>query len=243
MLVVSRNKGEAVTLFNTADGFIVRVKAIDMEKRTREKEGSVSLAITAGEGQRIRVDGKVIRTLATIDTVVVKVKPKQTVYIEDLFAQNDIQVYVNRTGDWQSSIGFEAPNHYEIYRDEIIPEKYYKTPYATPKRETKRVIPSIAENPEAARLARQLSDIATIFDMFSKWERGFCDAPEKRKLFFSMHKAWVEENRDRLRSAAVIWDVAELFERILDEWKKSHGRAEVTPEDKETFFNEWQGNK
>lgn len=133
MLVVSRNKGEAVTLFNTVDGFIVRAKAIDMEKRTREKEGYINLAISAGEGYRIRVGENVFRTLATIDTVVVKVKPKQTVYIEDLFTDDVIQVYINRTGDWQSSIGFEAPNHYEIYRDEIIPEKYYKPFYATEK--------------------------------------------------------------------------------------------------------------
>lgn len=133
MLVVSRNKGEAVTLFDTIAGFTVRVKAIDMEKRTREEGGYINLAITAGEGYQIRVGDNVSRTLATIDTVVVKVKPKQTVYIEDLFTDDVIQVYVNRTGDWQSSIGFDAPDHYEIYRDEIIPEKYYKSSYATEK--------------------------------------------------------------------------------------------------------------
>lgn len=131
MLVVSRNKGEAVTLFDTIAGFIVRVKAIDMEKKTREKAGYVSFAISAGEGYQIRVGDNVFRSLATIDTVVVKVKPKQTIYIEDLFTDDVIQVYVNRTGDWQSSIGFDAPYHYEIYRDEIIPEKYYKSSYAT----------------------------------------------------------------------------------------------------------------
>lgn len=133
MLVVSRNKGEGVTLFDTIAGFTVRVKAIAMENKTREKEGYVNLAISAGEGYQIRIGDNVFRTLATIDTVVVTVKPKQTVYIEDLFTDDVIQVYVNRTGDWQSSIGFEAPDYYEIYRDEIIPEEYYKPFYATEK--------------------------------------------------------------------------------------------------------------